>query len=363
MRWHEHDGDGYDGEDFRKFGMIDTSNRKSNMTITALKPSPAPAKVSRLGAVKKGRLKVAHAYLFYGSEGVGKSSLAADAPSPIFIDVEGGTDSLDVDRYTFRDELRGHVPRTFGEVMTAIDELVTVDHDYKTLVIDTIDALEALIHRDVCQAESVPELSAIPYGRGPKIAIASVRMLLAKLEQLKTKGVSIVLLGHSVVRPMRNPTGDPYDRYQLRVDKDAGEQLKSWVDVVGFVRFEDGVNKAGKHARAIGWTTGQRLISLKHEAAWDGKSRLTLADEIPLSSENPWEPFGLALAEADNESESDIRASITAELARIGDTVIKADGSEIASAVVASACTSATRAQLMRTLQMLRNQTPKEEKQ
>jgi hypothetical protein len=46
----------------------------------------------------------------YGPEGVGKTSFAADAPAPVFIDIEGGTFEKDVARFTFDETTRCRSP-------------------------------------------------------------------------------------------------------------------------------------------------------------------------------------------------------------------------------------------------------------
>src|SRR4051812_33099395 len=90
------------------------------VATTAQKPQQ-PA--SRLGAVKRERLRAPLRYMFYGAEGTGKSTLAAGAPDPIWIDADDGSSRLNVARYQFRDEPAGHVPRTYGEIVSAIHDL------------------------------------------------------------------------------------------------------------------------------------------------------------------------------------------------------------------------------------------------
>ena len=48
--------------------------------------------------ITKGKIDRAQKVVIYGSEGIGKSSLAAEFPDPLFIDTEGGTAHMDVRR-------------------------------------------------------------------------------------------------------------------------------------------------------------------------------------------------------------------------------------------------------------------------
>lgn len=291
-------------------------------TTRAAAPSPTPAPKSRLGSVKRGQLRTALRHLFYGVEGVGKSSLAADAPAPIFLDVEGGADNLDVARYPFRDGLDGHVPRSYEEVLAAVEDLISnPGHGFGSLVIDTVDALEALMHRHLCEKAGKSGIEDFGYGKGYKAAVEELRRFLARLDVLRASGVQIILLGHSAVATFKNPEGEDFDRYQLHVHRDFGGQIKEWCDVVGFIRFEGGAAKlAGDVAqakRARGWVSGKRIIHLAREAAWDAKCRLSLPAELELATDHPWRPFAEASDGARESTRATLEADIAAEIDRI----------------------------------------------
>lgn len=74
--------------------------------------------------------------IIYGAEGVGKSSLAAAMPEPLFLDTEGGTARLNVNRI----KIAG-----WDELLATIKEVIETPNVCKTLVIDTADWL-SLIH-------------------------------------------------------------------------------------------------------------------------------------------------------------------------------------------------------------------------
>ncbi|OHE79517.1 MAG: hypothetical protein A3G75_10105 [Verrucomicrobia bacterium RIFCSPLOWO2_12_FULL_64_8] len=279
--------------------------------------------MSRIGAIKSGQLRSSLRHLFYGPEGVGKSSLAADAPKPLFVDVEGGADNIDVARYMFRDEEGGHVPRLYAEVTAAIEDLIAnPSHGYETLVLDTIDALEALVHRHVCETNGKSSIEEFGFGKGYQVALDEFRRFLALLDGLRAKGMQVVMLGHSIVKTFKNPEGEDYDRYQLRVHDKTGGLIKEWCDIVGFVRFDGGAAKlkgdASQAKRARGWATGKRVVHLARDAAWDAKSRLSMPAEIELGVAHPWEPFASASSGARDSSVDDVKAAIVAELDRIG---------------------------------------------
>lgn len=296
-------------------------------------PQPAPGATkpqqakSRIASIKRGQLRSALRYLFYGPEGVGKSSLLADVDNILLGDIEGGSDNIDVPRYMFRDEEGGHVPRSFAEVLGMVEDL---DANYaqwaaqgvSALGFDTADALEALVHRHICEREGKGSIEEFGFGKGYQVALDEFRRFLALLDRLRAKGMNIVMVGHSIVKTFKNPEGEDYDRYQLRVHDKAAGLLKEWSDVVGFVNFEGGGAKlkgdTAQTKRARGWSTGKRVVHLHREAAWDAKSRLSLPAEIELDVAHPWAPFALATGGAREVDADALRAEITVELDRIG---------------------------------------------
>lgn len=310
--------------------------RPAPQTAPASRPASAtPAKaistkpVSRLSAIKRGQLRSSLRYLFYGVEGVGKSSLAADAPNALFLDVEGGADNIDVARYPFRVNSDGtvppdgHIPRTYEEVLGAIEDLIAnPGHGHETLVIDTVDALEALIHRYLCEQNKKSGIEDFGFGKGYKAAVEELRRFLVRLDAVRAQGIQIILLGHSFVSTFKNPEGEDFDRYQLHVHKDFAGQTKEWCDVVGFVRFEGGASKItgdeSRSKRARGWATNRRLVQLAREAAWDAKCRLTMPSEIELDAVHPWQPFSLAAMGARNADTKTLTDAVLVELDRIG---------------------------------------------
>lgn len=289
---------------------------------------------SRLGAVRSGPMKQALRHLFYGPEGVGKSTLAANAESPIIFDVEGGSSQLDVARYTFRDDDYGHVPQSLDEVYSAIEDLRSSKHEFKTLIIDTMSALEALVWDRVCKThsgskgainKSGKQLSSIEdlgYGKGYTCAVDEFRQLCHALDRLRLeRGITVILLGHSITKTFKNPLADDYDRIQLRMHDKAAGFVKEWCDVVGYCAFEDGVatDDGDDRARAKGYSTGRRFIHLERSAGWDAKTRIPLPPKIEMELGDSWAPFAAAVATGRELSAEDLVTGIHAELMRIGD--------------------------------------------
>lgn len=278
---------------------------------------PAPTRAIR---TQKGRLKAALRYVFYGDNGTGKSTLAAHSPAPVWHDIEDGSGRLDVDRYLFRDGPGGHVPRSYSEVQSGVAELLASSHDHQSLVVDTLDRLESLMWTWLCERDGKSGIEDYGYGKGYIAALEEWRRLLMSFDRLRSeRGMSIILLGHSVIRTFKNPTGEDFDRYQLRINDKAAGLIKEWADVVGFVAFEEGGSKLKGEARARGWSTGKRQVHFERSAAYDAKSRIVLPGSVDLDPTNPWAPLAAAVAEGTGLTPDEIVKLVELEIVRVSD--------------------------------------------
>lgn len=255
------------------------------MPPTAAASATTPPRM-QLTAVKRGRVERPPVVLLYGTEGVGKSSWAASAPEPIFLDLEGGTDRLDVARFP--------KPEGWEDVMAAIDQLTLQQHEYRTLVIDTLDALEPLCWAHVCQLAKQPDIEAFGYGKGYTAALDQWRLFTAALERMiRQRGMGLILIAHSWIRPFKNPEGDDFDRYELKLNLKAGGFLKEWSEAVLFARYETFAHKDSKTKRVRGVSSGDRVLHTVRTAAFDAKNRYFLPDVMPLVD---WQTFADAMA-------------------------------------------------------------------
>lgn len=293
---------------------------------TATTPS-----TSRLGKAKKGRLRAPLRCIFYGPEGVGKTTLAANASDPIWIDAEDGSGRVNVARYEFRDEPGGHVPRTYQDILGAVDDLTRNPHDHKTLVIDTADKIESMLWRFIIERDRVrvkadlENIEDYGFSKGYTIAVDEWRALCSRLDTLRsTRGMGIILLAHSHVTSFKNPEGEDYERFSMQLNAKAGGFLKSWADIVGFCRFDEGSAKLAGAKKVKGWSTGRRMMSLVRTAAYDAKGRGGMPAELDLDPVNPWAPLQKAIDDADGLNASALQALIAAETTRIGDAELTA---------------------------------------
>jgi len=247
----------------------------NNRAVAKAPAQHTPSTRMSLSAVTKGKVIKSPRVLIYGTNGVGKTSWAANTPDPIFLPVESGTDQLDVARFP--------KPETWQDALDAIHFLTVEDHPYKTFCVDTVDALEVLCWAEVCRKYKKETIEEFGFSKGQKVYAPKEWFgFLTALEKLhEKKGMGVILVGHARQKTWKNPEGDDFDRFELSVDDKAASLLKDWSDAVLFARFETFAAKSdGKRAKGV--STGARVIHTERTAAYDAKNRYSLPDTLPL---------------------------------------------------------------------------------
>ncbi len=240
-----------------------------NMSVSAVSKPAAPVTITR------GLIPSATRLALYGPEGVGKTSLTAGFPAPVFLDTEGGSAHLDVARFPR--------PRAWAELLAAINHLLSSDHGFQTLVIDSIDWAEKLLIEEVCRKANKESLEDFGYGKGNVYLAEEFARFLAPLEKLRDRGIHVVLVGHSMIRKFEAPDAvGAYDRFELKLSKQVAALVKEWVDALLFVNFVTKVTEKDGKQRAVGGR--ERVIHTTHTAAWDAKNRYGLDDKVPCAA-------------------------------------------------------------------------------
>jgi len=249
----------------------------------ATKPTAAPsARRMALSSVKVGGTARPPRVLLYAYDKVGKTTWAAGAPSPVFLGPEDGG-APEAKRFP--------LPNTWGEVLEAVEELTAAKHDYKTLVLDTADWIEPLVWEHVCRTHKVKALEDVGggYGKGYDAARDEWRYLLSKLEGLRERGMTVVILAHAEVKNFKNPTGPDFEKYQLKMNAKTAAILREWADAVLFARLET-YEVTDKQKRTRGVSDGVRTVYTQPSAAYDAGNRLSLPPTLALD----WSDFEAA---------------------------------------------------------------------
>jgi hypothetical protein len=248
-----------------------------------------------LQQIQKGRAAQPRRVLLYGVHGVGKSTFGAMAERPIFIQTEEGINDIETDRVPLATK--------YGDVLGALSALYTDEHDYQTVVIDSLDWLERLIWADVCAKRGVESIEDIGYAKGYVFALTQWREVLSGLDSLRNdRGMQVIAIAHAAIEKFANPETDSYDRYIPRLQKQASALVQEWADEVLFATYRvhtKTTDQGFDRKRTQGIGTGERIIRTTERPAHLAKNRLNLPDEFPLDyrvyaafvrGENPFAP-------------------------------------------------------------------------
>lgn len=238
--------------------------------------------------------------VIYGVPGIGKTSVAACFPRPVFVPVEMGLGQLDVDAFP--------QPQSYADVCQNIQALIDGEHDYETLVIDSLDVLEPMLWQHVCatvrtdKGSQATNIHSYGFHKGFDHARGEWSNLLAGLDALRERrGMLVVLIAHSIVTHFDAPDTDPYDRFSIAIEKKSEPILRGWADATFFLNYRvtavDSEGRRDDRKRGVG--KGERVCHTVERPAWFAKNRYRLPHEIPIPENRPeivWQTLAAALA-------------------------------------------------------------------
>lgn len=274
------------------------------MTTAPTRPAPskpAPTRPAQTQAKTTPQLSMAAPApitpraVLYAVEGWGKTSALAHAAKSAIIMGSGetGYDTL----------LSGNrVPRiprvlceSWEEDLAIADSLIADQQGLDIVFWDSLGTHERLCHDFVCRTRfggDWGEHGFLSFNKGYDIAVSEWLKLLAKLDQLNQKGVTIVLLGHSKVKPFKNPLGADFDRYICDVHEKTWAATARWADAVMFGNFstiveaskrEERKNVAERKGKGIGGT--DRLLYTERRDGFDAKNRYGMPECLEIGND------------------------------------------------------------------------------
>lgn len=246
-------------------GMVIMSMREVNM-------------ISLESLQKSGKAR-APIMLLYGPGGIGKTTLATSFPAPVVIDIEDGLGEIKVDSFG------PDVITSFEDVRAALIALSTEQHNFETLVIDSLDWLEPMVWAHACKENGWSDIEKPGFGKGYIAALAHWREYLDALTYLRNEGMTIIQVAHSQIKKFDNPETESYDRFEPKLDKRANGVVIEHSDAVLFANYDvstttsdQGFNK--KKVRAIG--QGERVVYAQERPSAVAKNRYGMPPEIAM---------------------------------------------------------------------------------
>jgi len=220
----------------------------------------------------------------YGGPGLGKSTFAASAPRPIFIQTEDGLTDIVVDHYD--------VASSYDDFLLNLGHLAKNHEVYDTVVVDSGDWLEMLIHDKLCSAE--PKCADITsyaggWGKGYKASAAMFEGVLRNMQFFLNKNKNVVFLCHDRVITMEDPQHGNYGQTTLRCHELVRDKLIEWADEVLFMCPKISVDE--EKERASGGMV--RVLKTAYSPQYRAKSRAKMPAEIivPAPPAVGWEAY------------------------------------------------------------------------
>jgi hypothetical protein len=224
----------------------------------------------------------------YGRSGIGKTTLAALAPNPVWIGLDDGGRKI-------RNGKTGKPLQAVEGVETFEDVRAVLQSDvlngFGSIVIDTITelqeiALPATFKRvSVSKGMTAQNIEDYGFHKGYRHWYDTMRLILGDLDKHIRAGRNIILLAQSATIKWANPSGEDYliEAPDLYHDKNTSilDTYVAWADHVLRIGYSNVVVDKGK----VG-STNERAVYLQPEAYFMAKVRGLSAEYDVVKFEN-----------------------------------------------------------------------------
>lgn len=132
-------------------------------------------------------------FMIYGEPGAGKSTIASKFPDAIFIPTEPGLNFLECHTIT-DDEGKPMVVKSWEEFKTAVKLICSSQHNFKTVVIDTVDNAWDFCSAATLKERGIDHESDEAFGKGFAMVTTEFKKV---INYLANSGFGLVFISHS----------------------------------------------------------------------------------------------------------------------------------------------------------------------
>jgi hypothetical protein len=217
--------------------------------------------------------------VIHGQPGVGKTTFACDAEKPIVILTERGLGNISVAAIPTDENGKPRVATSFKEVLECFAALGEQEHDFKTVVIDSLDSLEPLVWDATCKRLGCASIEAPGWGRGYREAtnVEWKQFFDCVSAMGDYKNMTVIMIAHSTFTHIDDPERPAYDTVTLNLHKYISPVIVEKADVVGYAaqkvytKVDDTAKKDEKRVRAVGVVERELRVSIS--PAFTAKTR------------------------------------------------------------------------------------------
>lgn len=163
-------------------------------------------------------------WLIYGENKIGKTSLCAQFPDPIFLMFEPGGDFLRIARRQMG---------TWREFVAYVDAILRSER-YGTVVIDPAARCFKMLVDDKCEELGVDDPRDVGWGQGWKAIQDEFER---QIHRLTKSGRGVVFLAKPTKAEFERRTGGTYHRIEPKLSSGAGDFIEGFVDVIAFYGY------------------------------------------------------------------------------------------------------------------------------
>lgn len=203
-------------------------------------------------------------FVWIGKQGVGKSSICAEFPNPIFLTDPLETGILDLIS-------AGRVPITrdqviilesYSQLKMILSEIANVPNTIGTVNLEGYTGLEKLVMSHACDSRWKGDWGRggfLNFQEGPRSCAArDLPEILQLLQKCRMNGKNVNITGHTMVKTAGNAEGAGYDaELPYHTSKEMWQAVAAWAENIGYLCYQVSTEQArdGKLKAAGGTPT------------------------------------------------------------------------------------------------------------